>query len=170
MCQRLLTTASYRDERILAVGCGDRSGTWLDRIEYAPVNLTIEWCGDTHRGLPRGLAELRDVIRDFVSNQSGGHYVVYIDGLSPMITRDDSITTYGAIRELTEMLRDGSAVGFLRLDPADHTRREVETIAKSFDFTAELTDDSSTWRLVESSRHTNARSDRTSDTTTSDTE
>jgi len=151
VCQRLLTTVSYADERVLAIQCGDTSDTWLYELKYVPATLTIKRCAESEETISNDLSTMREAISDFIRARTDGQCIVYVDSIDPVLKYADSVTAYNALRGLAQLLREGQAIGFFRVDPRKRTRQEIEAISKLFDFTAELTDNSR-WRLIGSDR------------------
>lgn len=153
VCQRLLTTASYRQEKILAVGYGEKDETWLDKLEYVPSNLTIKWCNNESQSNNDEIVELRKFLSDFLCTTTTSHRIVYFDSLTSIFKEYDSVMVYNICQYLTKQLHTANAVGLFRMDQTAHSQQEIESIAKLFDFTAELKKSSKEWEIKESILH-----------------
>lgn len=153
VCQRLLTTVSYREEKILAIGYGEKDETWLGSLEYVPINLTIKWCDNEKRSTNNGLRELRKILSDFLQTPTISHQIMYLDSLTAISKEYDSSAVYEVCQHLTKQLHAAHAVGLFRIDRTAHSQREIESLSKLFDFTAEFKENSKDWEIKESILH-----------------
>lgn len=146
ICQDILTTVSLRQETILAVGYGTKENTWLKDIDFIPSNLTVEWCDDKHSNVHK-VSKLSDIIDSFLSTPTSSHPIVYIDSLTFLFVDTDFVMASNICQDLTQQLHSVKATGFFRIDPTMHNQREIESIAKHFDYIAEFIPNSKMWKV-----------------------
>ncbi|UHQ98738.1 hypothetical protein HYG81_22530 (plasmid) [Natrinema zhouii] len=150
VCQKLLTTVSYRQESILAIGYGERKRTWLDNLEYEPANLTIKWLSSDQVDYDE-IGGLQELENGFQPLSIDHHRIVYFDNASSMFKdSDDFVTSYKKFQHTISRLSTMATILFSRIDPTIHTSYEIETISKQFDYVATLDENTGNWEIKES--------------------
>lgn len=109
-CQNLLTTASERTERAIAIQYGSPKRSWLNRLKYEPTNLS---CSRIYEGnsLPAQTKEFLETLGD---EEYG---IVYVDSISALAADFGVDNTLAMLSDTIQTLAPTNSIGFFRIDP-----------------------------------------------------
>lgn len=136
-CQNVLTTASERAERNLAVEYGTANRPWLDDLRYEPVNLTRTRVHEGNSLPPRVEAFLAEL-----DEEERG--VVYVDSISAMASDVGVEGAAAALADTVRILAPTDVTGLFRVDPDAVTPVPFRRLV---DYTATYVPAEQGWRI-----------------------